>query len=210
MNSLSGASMTSEVETFRPFPHNWQSADYVSGWIEHDVARDPQRRPLLRQMLSSAPFPRDAELAVLDVGAGYGVVTEEVLAAFPAARVTLQDYSPAMLDQARRRLAGRADRLSYVLCDLFDPAWPQDVGGPFDLAVSAIVLHNLGAREKIFACYPAIHGLLRPGGSFLNYDRFVDGVEGHLRELRAAGFDRVECIWQRAPLAIVVATRTDR
>src|ERR1700737_5091673 len=100
--------MTSEVETFRPFPHNWQSADYVSGWIEHDVARDPERRPLLRRMLSSAPFARDAELAVLDVGEGYGVVTEEVLAAFPAAGATLQDYSRAMLDQARRRLADRA------------------------------------------------------------------------------------------------------
>jgi SAM-dependent methyltransferase len=202
--------MPLEPATFRPFPHDWQSADYVSGWIEHDIARDPERRPLLRQMLSSVPFARDAELAVLDVGAGYGVVTEEVLDAYPRARVTLQDYSPAMLDQARRRLAGRADRLSYVLCDLFDPAWSQDVGGPFDLAVSAIVLHNLGAREKIFACYPTIHGLLRPCGYFLNYDRFVDGVEEHIIELRVDGFDRVECIWQQAPRAIVVATRTHR
>src|SRR5262245_63622245 len=117
-------------------------------------------------MLASAPFSIDEELAVLDVGAGYGVVTEEVLAAFPRARVTLQDYSPAMLDQARRRLAGHADRLRYLLCDLFDPTWPQDVGGPFDLAVSAIVLHNLGARYKIFACYPAIHDLLTPGDGF--------------------------------------------
>ena len=202
--------MPLESETFRPFPHDWQSADYVSGWIEHDVARDPERRPRLRNMLSSALFPREAALAVLDVGAGYGVVTEEVLAAFPTARVTLQDYSPAMLDQARRRLAAHSARLSYVLCDLFDPAWPQDVGGPFDLAVSAIVLHNLASREKIFACYPAIHGLLKPGGCFLNYDRFVDGVEEHLAELRAAGFGRVECTWQQAPIAIVVATRTDR
>src|ERR1700694_4883257 len=116
--------MTSEVETFRPFPHNWQSANYVSGWIEHDVARDPERRPLLRQMLSLAPFARDAELAVLDVGAGYGVVTEEVLAAFPAARVTLQDYSPAMLDQARRRLAAPPGRRVLVLFDLFCPTRP--------------------------------------------------------------------------------------
>jgi SAM-dependent methyltransferase len=201
--------MPSAAKTFRPFPHDWQSADYVSGWIEHDVARDPERRPLLRQMLSSAPSPVEAELKVLDVGAGYGVVTEEVLAAFPAARVTLEDYSQAMLDQARRRLAAHADRLSYVLCDLFDPSWPQQVGGPFDLAVSAIVLHNLGRREKIFACYPAIYGLLRPGGCFLNYDRFVGGVEEHLTELRAAGFGRVECTWQQPPHAIVVAARTD-
>jgi ubiquinone/menaquinone biosynthesis C-methylase UbiE len=201
--------MPSAAKAFRPFPHDWQSADYVSGWIEHDVARDPERRPLLRQMLSSAPFPLEAELNVLDVGAGYGVVTEEVLSAFPAARVTLQDYSQAMLDQARRRLAAHADRLSYLLCDLFDPSWPRQVGGPFDLAVSAIVLHNLGRREKIFACYPAIYGLLRPGGYFLNYDRFTGGVEEHLTELRAAGFGHIECTWQQPPHAIVVAARTD-
>jgi ubiquinone/menaquinone biosynthesis C-methylase UbiE len=202
--------MPSEAKTFQPFPHDWQSTDYVSEWIDHDVARDHERRPLLRQMLSSAPFPRDAEIRVLDVGGGYGVVTEEVLTAFPAARVTLQDYSRAMLDQAGRRLAGHADRLSYVLADLTDPAWPQHVGGPFDLAVSAIVLHNLGSSEKIFSCYPAIHGLLRPGGYFLNCDRFVDGVDGHLTALLTAGFGRVECTWQDPPRAIVVATRTDR
>jgi len=201
--------MPSEAKAFRPFPHDWQSADYVAGWIDHDIARDPERRPLLRKMLALAPFARDAQLEVLDVGGGYGVVTEEVLAAFPKARVTLQDYSLAMLDQARRRLGGHHDRLSFVLADLTDPAWPQHVGRPFDLAVSAIVLHNLGGRDKIFACYPAIQGLLRPGGCFLNCDRFVDGVDGHLTALRAAGFGSVECTWRDPPRAIVVATRTD-
>jgi SAM-dependent methyltransferase len=201
--------MPSEAKTFRPFPHDWQSTDYVGGWIDHDVARDPERRPLLQKMLSSVSFPSDAELNVLDVGAGYGVVTQEVLAAFPEARVTLQDYSLPMLDEARRRLADHAARLSYVLADLMDPAWPKQVGGPFDLAVSAIVLHNLGNREKIFACYPAIYGLLAPGGVFLNYDRFTDGIDEHLTALRTGGFGRVECVWQDPPRAIVVAARTD-
>jgi SAM-dependent methyltransferase len=179
----------------------------VSGWISHDVARDPERRPLLRQMLSYAPFPRDAELNILDVGAGYGVVTEEVLGAFPKAHLTLQDFSQPMLDQARQRLAGRSDRLRYVVCDLLDASWPQRVGGPFDLAVSAIVLHNLPSSDDIFACYRAIHDLLGPAGWFLNYDRFLDGPEQHMNELRAAGFAQVECPWQQAPHAIVVAGR---
>jgi len=202
--------MPSEAQTFRPFPHDWQSADYVAGWIDHDVARDPERRPLLRQMLSSAPFAPHAEIEVLDVGAGYGVVTEEVLKALPAAHITLQDYSRAMLDQARRRLAGHADRLSYVLADLMDPAWPQHVGGPFDLAVSAIVLHNLGSREKIFSCYPVIHSVLKPGGTQRG-QMPVHAVDKPVavQEI-AAGFGRVECIWQDPPRAIVVATRTDR
>jgi tRNA (cmo5U34)-methyltransferase len=200
--------MPVETKEFTLFPHDWQSTDYVAEWIKRDAARDPERRPLLQRMLSFAPFPRDAGIEVLDVGGGYGVVSEEVLQAFPAARITLQDYSGPMLDQARQRLAGPADRLRYVRCDLTDPSWPQQVGGPFDLAVSAIALHNLGDPKKIYACYRAIRDLLKPGGCFLNCDRFVGGVEPHLAELREAGFTRVECPWQDPPRAIIVASRT--
>jgi ubiquinone/menaquinone biosynthesis C-methylase UbiE len=160
-------------------------------------------------MLSFAPFPPEAVLEVLDVGAGYGVVSEEVLQAFPAARITLQDYSQPMLDRARQRLADHSGRLRYVLCDLVDPSWPQQVGGPFDLAVSAIAIHNLRNPEKIFACYRGIHDVLKPGGCFLNCDRFVEGIEPHLAALREAGFGDVGCPWQEAPRAILVAKRTD-
>lgn len=201
--------MSADPKGFTLIPHDWHSTDYVSEWITRDVARDRDRRPLLQQMLSFAPFPRDAELEVLDVGAGYGVVSEEVLQAFPAARITLQDYSQPMLDRARQRLADHSDRLRYVLCDLLDPSWPEQVGGPFDLAVSAIAIHNLRDSKKIFACYRAIHDLLRPGGRFLNCDRFVEGLELHLAALRDAGFDRVEYPWDEAPRAIVVAGRLD-
>jgi hypothetical protein len=110
-----------------------------------------------------------------------------------------------MLDRARQRLAGHSDRLRYVLCDLTDPSWPQQVGGAFDLAVSAIALHNLRDPEKIFACYRAVHTLLKPRGCFLNCDRFVEGVQPHLAALREAGFDCVKCPWEEAPRAIMVA-----
>ena len=52
--------MPSESKTFNPFPHDWHSTDYVSEWITRDVTRDRERRALLRQMLSFAPFPREA------------------------------------------------------------------------------------------------------------------------------------------------------
>jgi ubiquinone/menaquinone biosynthesis C-methylase UbiE len=200
--------MPAETKEFTLFPHDWQSTDYVAEWIKRDAARDPERRPLLQRMLSFAPFATEGEIEVLDVGAGYGIVSEEVLQAFPAARITLQDYSRPMLDQARQRLAGPADQLRYVFCDLVDPSWPRQVGGAFDLAVSAIALHNLGDPDKIYACYHAIRDLLKPGGYFLNCDRFVGGVDPHLAELRQAGFARVECPWQDPPRAIIVAGRT--
>jgi ubiquinone/menaquinone biosynthesis C-methylase UbiE len=200
--------MPSDSRPFALVPHDWHSSDYVSEWITRDTTRDGERRPLLQQMLSAAPLPRDAALEVLDVGAGYGVVSEEVLLAFPAARITLQDYSQPMLDRARQRLADHSDRLHYMLCDLTDPSWPRQVGGPFDLAVSAIAIHNLRDPAKIYACYRAIRDLLKPGGYFLNCDRFVQGVQPHVAALCESGFDRVECSWQEPPRAILIAQRS--
>ena len=186
-------------------PHDWHSKDYVTDWIAHDEARDPVRRPRLREMLATAPLARDAAIQVLDVGAGYGAVTEELLGVFPAAEVTLQDYSETMLGEARQRLAAHAAQLRYVVCDLTDPGWSSAVGGPFDLAMSAICLHNLGDEAKIFACYRAIRGLLRPGAWFLDNDLFFKGVEGHIQAMREAGYAAVECRWQEGRHAIIAA-----
>ena len=191
-------------------PHDWHSAEYVTEWIEHDATRDPVRRPLLREMLRAAPFRADQRFSVLDVGAGFGAVTEELLGLFPEAQVTLQDYSEPMLAAARQRLTAKAGQLKIIVCDLTDPAWPAAVsGGPFDLATSAIVLHNLRDDAKIFTCYRAICGLLKPGSWFLDYDLFFGGVESHLRALSEAGFARVECRWQDDRHAIVAACRGD-
>src|ERR1700758_934252 len=62
--------MPSDSRPFALVPHDWHSSDYVSEWITRDTTRDGERRPLLQQMLSAAPLPRDAALEVLDVGAG--------------------------------------------------------------------------------------------------------------------------------------------
>src|SRR5215469_14265959 len=112
--------------------YDWHSRSYVDEWIARDATRDEERRLRLRQMLAAAPYPSDGEIAAIDVGGGYGVVTEELLRAFPRAVVTLQDYSQPMLDQARQRLAAHGERVNYAISDLRDPTWTNAVGGPFD------------------------------------------------------------------------------
>ncbi len=187
--------------------HDWHSPGYVDAWITRDLTRDDERRRRLREMLAAAPFAAEAAIAVLDVGGGYGVVTEEVLRAFPRARVTLQDYSQPMLDQARQRLSAHAGRVSYAQGDLRDPAWVRQVGGPFDLVVSAIAIHNLRDLGEIAACYRAIAGLLKPDGVFLDYDLFelIGGIEAQLATIRDAGFAAVDRLWQEGRVAIIAA-----
>jgi SAM-dependent methyltransferase len=192
--------------------HDWHSPSYVDEWIARDVTRDEERRQRLRQMVAAGPYAAEAEITVLDVGGGYGVVTEEVLSAFPRAVVTLQDYSQPMLDQARQRLAAYGERVRYAVGDLRDPAWTDAVGGQFDLAVSAIAIHNLRDRSQIAACYRAVAGVLKPGGVFLDYDLFelIGGIDAQMKTIRDAGFAEVDCLWQQGRLAIIRAGQPRR
>jgi ubiquinone/menaquinone biosynthesis C-methylase UbiE len=200
--------MGAATQGFSVMHHDWHSQSYVEEWIERDLQRDEERRSRLRNMLAAATFPPDAPISVLDVGGGYGVVTEEVLRAFPHARVTLQDYSQPMIEEARRRLSSHAARVGYVQCDLRDPSWTERVGGSFDLAVSAIAIHNLGELAAIADCYRGIARVLKPGALFLDYDLFerFGGIVLHTRLLGEAGFARVDLIWQQSPVAILAAT----
>jgi SAM-dependent methyltransferase len=199
--------MSSATEERPVDRHDWHSQSYVDEWIARDTTRDAERRPRLREMLRAAPFTREAAISVLDVGGGYGVVTEEVLGFFPRARVTLQDYSQPMLEAAGRRLAQYGDRVRYAVGDLRDPAWTGAVGGPFDLAVSAIAIHNLRDLELIAQCYSGIARVLQPGALFLDYDLFdlIGGVTAQSEAMKTAGFAGVDCLWQDSPRAILAA-----
>jgi 2-polyprenyl-3-methyl-5-hydroxy-6-metoxy-1,4-benzoquinol methylase len=172
--------------------HDWQQADYAESWVAKNEQRTQRRNALLASMLAEAPYAADAPIRVLDVGGGYGFVSQAVLKAFPKARVTLQDFSQPMIDQARAYLAPHAAQMSYALSDLRDASWSQNLG-PFDLVVSAIAIHNLRDLAAMGACYGAIHGLLVPGGWFLDCDHLdkAGGNALHAEMMRAAGFKNV-------------------
>lgn len=57
-----------------------------------------------RRAMEGIPVP-----SVLDVGCGTGMLSEQLLSAFPSCRLTGVDLSPAMVERARARLAGRAE-----------------------------------------------------------------------------------------------------
>ena len=187
--------------------HDWHSKDYVDEWVTKDRGRGDRRLPLLQRMMSGVPLAKDAALRVLDIGGGYGAVSEQVLSAFPNAQVTVQDFSSVMLDEARVYLSRFAGRVRFALGDLRDRSWTGKLEGPFDLAVSAIAIHNLDTIAAIAPVYSDVHAVLKPGGWFLDYDHFdhAGDIESHIKAFKKAGYSQVESLWYESPTGIIRA-----
>lgn len=119
-----------------------------------------------RAAVEALDFPAAAPLAVLDLGAGTGLLAGFVAAAFPAARITLIDVAPGMLARAHERLAPIIDRISFVTADYAE----APLGEACDAVVSALSIHHLedDAKRRLFH---RIHAALKPGGVFVNADQ---------------------------------------
>jgi len=135
---------------------------------------DPQRRWLIpgfrdfySAALSAADWP-GTEPAILDIGAGTGLLSALLLQKFPQATLTLVDISEKMLDVARERFAGRG----AVVFRAGDYS-REELGGPYDLVCSALSIHHLGTPEKQ-DLYRRIFSVLNTGGLFVNAEQ----VEG--------------------------------
>jgi tRNA (cmo5U34)-methyltransferase len=116
------------------------------------------------------PFPDDAPVTILDVGAGYGPVSMFILDRYPHATCVVQDGSAPMLDRARHLAAKYGERVKLHRSDLFETRWLPRQLGPFDAAVSSSCLHNLRNFKRICEIYAEIRAHLKPGGVFLNAD----------------------------------------
>jgi tRNA (cmo5U34)-methyltransferase len=110
--------------------------------------------------------------AILDIGAGTGLLSELLCETYPGVTVTLMDISEKMIEVARRRFAGR-EGVRFVAADYRH----RDLGGPFDAICSALSIHHLEKEEKR-DLYGRIYGALRPGGIFVNADQVKGETPG--------------------------------
>ncbi len=152
--------------------------DTLCGWddqkrVDYFVTRGelliPKRYEQLSSLIDFFPWPTDQPIRVLDLGAGYGAVTETILTRYPQASVVWLDGSTAMQGHAEPRLVKYGQQVCMFLRDLADPAWSAELPGPFHAAVSAIALHHLTDQRKRALC-AEVYELLLPGGMFLNND----------------------------------------
>src|SRR5919198_5077431 len=100
--------------------HDWTSDAYVEEWVRRQRAEDPARDERFQLLCDLFPFPDDAKVTILDVGAGYGAVSKFILDRYPNATCIAQDGSEPMLQRARQLMASYGARFQPYQSDLFD------------------------------------------------------------------------------------------
>ena len=166
---------------------------------------------------------------ILDLGTGDGRLLGFVRQGFSDTEAVAVDFSPAMLEAARKRFAGESS-VSVVAHNMDEPL---PALGKFDAVISSFAIHHL-AHERKRALYAEVYGLLNPGGVFCNlehvasvsprlHQEFLErigftvetedpsnkllDVETQLGWLREIGFVEVDCHWKWRELALLVGRR---
>jgi tRNA (cmo5U34)-methyltransferase len=205
--------------------NKWTEAGHATGYLA--IAGEiPHRREGEGVLLDR--IPTDAG-RILDLGSGDGRLLALVLDRCPRASGIVIDFSPAMLERARRRFS--EDHRVAVLEHNLDRPLPDF--GPFDAVVSSFAIHHL-AHERKRALYTEVFHLLEPAGVFCNLEhvgsptqrlhaqffaalgqdvesedpsnKLLD-VESQLGWLRAIGFDDVDCHWKWLELALLAGVK---
>jgi tRNA (cmo5U34)-methyltransferase len=203
----------------------WQSAEHVRDYMERAdlISHRGEGEAALLEFIPAA------SRRILDLGTGDGRLLALVRSAHPETEAVAVDFSPAMLEAARKRFAGDP-RVSVVEHNM-DSSLPAL--GLFDAVISSFAIHHL-VHERKRALYREVFGLLNPGGVFCNLEhvsspsarlhedfllrigftvetedpsnKLLD-VETQLGCLRVIGFADVDCQWKWRELALLAGVR---
>jgi len=170
----------------------WRDPEHAARFADEATEANPSRAEQLDLLMAIAAAHRmmdphagnlHAPRRILDAGCGKGHVAERLIALYPDATVVGFDLSPKMVQEAQRRLGGRA----RIVCASFEEDWPAALGEKdFDLAVCVQSLHHVPDVLKRVT-YQRFHDLLATGGLYLQSDPVALGD--------AALFPYLKALW---------------
>jgi tRNA (cmo5U34)-methyltransferase len=149
----------------------------VPEWSESDSADFvqlsdvivPARSEQIETLCQLVPAGSQEVFALVELGAGDGLLARTLLERFPKCRCIAFERSQVMKDRLRVRLAPFEKRVTIRHFDLVQTRWRANLPHPLRCVVSSLVVHHLPGAEKrrLFADMAA---QLEPGGALLLSD----------------------------------------
>jgi len=180
-----------EIKAKFPPDQAWEDRGFIESWDERSDEERSIREMQIKTVVFMIPQPKEQAIRVLDLGAGYGALAAAVLADRPNASAVCIDGSEEMIKLGQERNGKFKGRMEFVRGTLDAPGWLSLVSGPFDAVISARALHHL-THEQRRQLFRDAHGLLRPGGCFVNADSLKASSEilrAHYRRTRQRWID---------------------
>lgn len=141
--------------------------DRVRSWL-------PDYDEVNESMLAAMqPFvPTQAK--ILDLGAGTGRFTKQVLDRFLDAHVTMVDFSDHMLAETGRAMAEYNGRFTTLTADIFSDSLDFEPAS-FDCIISTFAIHHGRSIDLYANLYQKIYRWLKPNSCFLCCDHVAGG-----------------------------------
>ena len=150
------------------------SIAYYDSWMQRAL---PNYHDLFASALDVIPFKQDAEIKILDLGAGTGLFSSHVFKNYPKGQFVLYDLGEKMLEMAKKRFFEHPTQFQYIVGDY------REINGlnDFDLVISSLSIHHLSDEDKQ-RLFSKIFLMLKRGGVFINIDQ-VKGETEAVREM---------------------------
>jgi cyclopropane fatty-acyl-phospholipid synthase-like methyltransferase len=184
-----------------PSPIDFHLVEHAVEWERTALAKRPWRTEFF-QCFAEQVRQGGSSPEILELGSGPGFLAEHLLAALPGARMVLLDFSAAMHNLAKARLAAHLDRVTLVEKSFKDVDWPAAVG-TFDAVVTNQAVHELRHKRYAVQLHMQARSVLVADGRYLVCDHYAgeDGMRNtdlymtvaeQVQALRDAGFSSVQ------------------
>lgn len=151
-----------------------KSVANYDGWMKMAI---PSYDLVFSTAIELIPYETNHAIQVMDLGAGTGLFSQQILTVYPLAEFLLVDLATKMLDVARQRFRQNSNQFEYRVEDIRNLQTEKQV----DLVISSLSIHHLADHEKL-ALFKQVFRSLKSGGVFINIDQ-VKGPTPALEDL---------------------------
>jgi cyclopropane fatty-acyl-phospholipid synthase-like methyltransferase len=193
-----------------PSPIDFDNVEEVLAWIKETEFKRPWRADFFAAFAKQIAEYLPSAATILELGAGPGMLAEQILSTCSVRRYVLLDFSLPMHRLAQQRLKAFDGITEYCKKDFRVDNWERGLG-TFDACVTMQAAHEVRHKEHAPQLLRRIMATIRPEGYLWYADHYLTTqnnpdlfftVSEQPDVLRAAGYSDVTLILDKGNMAL--------